>query len=292
MALAPGAPAGATDELFNYRGTLPGVSPGAVYPSNLPNAAGLESLSSRDIEGLLNPPALFPDTSRRAAEVSAGRGIAGSAAAYGTDLRMTDEERIRRIALGEQLLGGAYQRTLPYNITPYQGRQLSLEDQRLQLERDRLNAMIAAGYFERGGRGGGGGGGGGRVGGGGTDFGTSVSRGLTDFPWTDLTRSGGGPSGLGPDLSGVLLGGGSLAGAQTGGYYGNLDFTDYAGPGMDVAGPGIDVAGPGMDFGGDMGGSMSAQDYLDLIGGDFTGGGGGDEAPTTPEEWYYFTGGE
>jgi hypothetical protein len=56
------------------------------------------------INELLNPPEVFADTSRRAAEVSAGRGVAGSAAGFGTALRMTDEERLRRIAMGAGLV--------------------------------------------------------------------------------------------------------------------------------------------------------------------------------------------
>ena len=79
----------------------------AINQARVPNSAALEQQSSTDIAGLLNPPALFPDTSRRAAEVAAGRGVAGSGAAFSTATRMTDEERLRRIALGEQLLSAA-----------------------------------------------------------------------------------------------------------------------------------------------------------------------------------------
>jgi hypothetical protein len=284
MALAPGT-VGGSDTFSFYTGALPGAASGAVYPSNLPNAAGLESLSSRDIESLLNPPSMFPDTNRRAAEVTAGRGVGGSAAAYGTGLRMTDEERIRRMALGEQMLSGAYQRTQPYNITPYQGQQLGLERDRLQLERDRLNAMMAAGYFNRGGAGGAG-----RGGAGGTDFGTSVSRGLTDFPWTDLTAAGGGP-----DLTGVYRGapGGGVTPGPAYQQPGLGGYGDFVAPGMDFPAPGTDVAGAGMNYGGDLGGGMSAQDYIDLIGGDFMGGGGeGGGAPATGLDFWNYDYGE
>lgn len=159
MALAPGA---VGSDVFNYQIGGPtatrriGGTPSPLYPysgvppGGVPGASELEQFSSADIAQLLNPPDLFPDTSRRAAETAAGRGIGGSAAGYGTALRMTDEERIRRMALGEQMLSGAYARNLPFNITPYQREQLNLQ-------RDILNAQIAAGYWSRG-RGGGEGG--------------------------------------------------------------------------------------------------------------------------------------
>jgi hypothetical protein len=103
--------------------------------SRIPGEAGLEQQSSADIAALLNPPAMFPDTSRQAAEVTAGRGVAGSAAAGGTGLRMTDEERLRRIALGQQLLSAATARNpvpplvdpTKFVITPYQQAELDLQ---------------------------------------------------------------------------------------------------------------------------------------------------------------------
>ncbi len=100
----------------------------------IPGAAGLESQSSADIASLLNPPALFPDTSRIAAETAAGRGVSGSGAGYSTAVRMTDEERLKRMALGQQMLGQAYGRNpaappidpLRLGITPYQQQELAL----------------------------------------------------------------------------------------------------------------------------------------------------------------------
>lgn len=125
--------------------------------SRIPRGAELEGMSSDAIAGLLDPPDMFPDTNRRAAEVTAGRGIGGSAAAYGTGLRMTDEERLRRIALGEQLLTGAYGRQPAvgpewFGITPYQQAQLNQQNRLYDL---REAELLAA----RGGGGGGGGGG-------------------------------------------------------------------------------------------------------------------------------------
>src|SRR6266498_3098598 len=88
-----------------------------TLPARIPGQAGLEETSSARINELLNPPALFPDTSRMAAETSAGRGIAGSPAAASTAVRLTDEERLKRIALGEQLFTGAVNRyTLPPEV--------------------------------------------------------------------------------------------------------------------------------------------------------------------------------
>lgn len=257
--------------------TYTGSLPGSVYPANIPNAAGLEVLSSKDIEGLLNPPELFPDTSRRAAEVTAGRGVGGSAAAYGTGLRMTDEERIRRIALGEQLLSGAYARTLPYNLTPEQ-------EARNQLARDLLDAQIAGGYWSRTSRGG--------VGGGGLPgYPAGGMPGLTTRPsppFVDLTGGGvspidlsrysvgGGP--MGPDLSAVLTG------PQTG--VSPLDESYFTDLGWDPYGGG-EYAGEGG--GGATG--VSEQDYYDLIMGGAGGGGSSDFGPPpagVPEDYWYY----
>jgi hypothetical protein len=103
----------------------------------IPGEAGLENQSSTDIASLLNPGYNFPDVNRQSAELAAGRGVPGSAAAYGTGLRMTDEERLRRIALGENLLSGATARNpsapLPnvrdFILTPYEQAELALRQQ-------------------------------------------------------------------------------------------------------------------------------------------------------------------
>lgn len=107
----------------------------AALQSRVPDAAQLEAQSSARIAELLNPPQLFPDVSRRAAELGAARGVPGSAAAWGTGLRMTDEERLRRIALGQNMLTEALGRnplTVPditnFFITPQ--KQAELNEQR------------------------------------------------------------------------------------------------------------------------------------------------------------------
>lgn len=118
-------------------GTAPQYT-GSLGAALVPNAPGLEALSSADIADLLNPPSVFPDVSRQAGELAAARGIPGTAAAAGTGLRMTDEERLRRIALGENLLTGAYGRTLPYAVTPNQQAGIDLNWARLGLDQERL----------------------------------------------------------------------------------------------------------------------------------------------------------
>lgn len=116
-------------------------TPGSIFYGGdiVPQARELEQASSTGIAGLLSPPDMFPDTNRRAAEVTAGRGIAGSSAAFGTGLRMTDEERIRRMALGQQLLSGAYARNTPLTITPAQQAAIDLQNRQLDLQRQQVN---------------------------------------------------------------------------------------------------------------------------------------------------------
>lgn len=98
-----------------------------------PQFGDLESRARVDIGELLNPPYLFPDTSRMAAEAGTMRGVAGSPAAASTAVRMTDEERLRRMALGSQLLTASYERGRPYYdptsliVTPAQRAQNDLQ---------------------------------------------------------------------------------------------------------------------------------------------------------------------
>lgn len=132
----------------------------AANQARIPGAAGLEAQSSADIAALLNPPAMFPEVDRRAAEVSAGRGIAGSSGAGATGVRMTDEERLRRMALGEQFLSAATARNpaapivdpMNFVITPYQ--QAGLDLQRY-LGQQRYSTSPYGGSGFRGGAGGG-----------------------------------------------------------------------------------------------------------------------------------------
>jgi len=79
---------------------------------------------------------LVPDIARQSAELSAGRGVGGSPAGASTAVRMNEQNYLTRLGLANSLLSGESQRSLPYQITPYQQQQLALQQQQLQLERD------------------------------------------------------------------------------------------------------------------------------------------------------------
>lgn len=121
--------------------------------SRIPGAEGLELQSSGIISQLLNPPTVFADVSRRAAEVGAGRGIPGSEAAFGAGLRMTDEERLRRMALGQQMLTGAYARNPTANmpdilqtvITPEEQAEIDARNRALRNQEEQTD--ISRGHF-------------------------------------------------------------------------------------------------------------------------------------------------
>ncbi len=102
------------------------------------------------IQGLITP-GLVPDIARQSAEVTAGRGIAGSPAAASTAVKMSEQDYLQRLGLANQLLSGEASRKLPYDITPYQSSQLTL-----WLEQ--LNRQHPAGGMNFPGGGGGGGG--------------------------------------------------------------------------------------------------------------------------------------
>ncbi len=102
------------------------------------------------IQGLITP-GLVPDIARQSAELTAGRGIAGSPAAASTAVKMSEQDYLQRLGLANQLLSGEASRKLPYDITPYQSSQLSL-----WLEQ--LNRQHPAGGMNFPGGGGGGGG--------------------------------------------------------------------------------------------------------------------------------------
>jgi hypothetical protein len=91
----PNRPDGSNDMLT--LGTVTGAATGAGQYDDDPRLNEI-------INELLNPPEMFTDVSRRAAETAAGRGVAGSDAGFGTALRMTDEERLRRIGMGTGLV--------------------------------------------------------------------------------------------------------------------------------------------------------------------------------------------
>lgn len=78
------------------------------------------------IDQLLTP-GLVPDIARQSAEVSAGRGIAGSPAADSTAVRMSEQNWLQRLGLANTLMSGQTQRDLPYQITPWQKSILELQ---------------------------------------------------------------------------------------------------------------------------------------------------------------------
>jgi len=108
---------------------------------------------SAAIKGLLTP-GLVPDIARQSAEVAGGRGVGGSPAGASTAVRMSEQNWLQRLALGNQLLSGEADRTLPYQITPYQASVLDLQRKQLELQRQLGNKQNERGL---GGLGGGGG---------------------------------------------------------------------------------------------------------------------------------------
>lgn len=133
-----------------YAGTVGGAGPyGPTNPAFPPTAAqppqypGLHPA----ITGLLTP-GLVPDIARQSAEVSAGRGVAGSPAADSTAVRMSEQDYLQRLGLAHTLMGGEAQNLLPYQITPVQSAEI-------QTQRD-----IAGAHYGGGGQNFGGGGGG------------------------------------------------------------------------------------------------------------------------------------
>ena len=119
--------------------------------ARIPGAAALEDASSRAIMELLNPTGRFADTDRQSAELGAIRGIAGSAAGETAGYRMTDEEKLKRLALGQQFLTAADARNpiapidvsdvLGTYITPSQQAQNRLQQEDLRRQRDQFNLL-------------------------------------------------------------------------------------------------------------------------------------------------------
>lgn len=108
--------------------------------NRIPRGNELEGMSSDTIADLLNPPDFFPEVDRRSAELASGRGIAGSPAGFGVGLRMTDDEKLKRIALGQGFLTAASGRNPAIDPqflfqTPQQKAQLELDKQRLDLQK-------------------------------------------------------------------------------------------------------------------------------------------------------------
>jgi hypothetical protein len=120
----------------------------------IPGAAGLEQQSSDVISRLLNPPELYAETSRLGGEYGAIRGVAGSPSAFQTGLRLTRNEQLRDLALGQQMLSAAYERNpaaalpdiLQTVITPEEqaeidarNRAIAAQEEQNQLAREKWN---------------------------------------------------------------------------------------------------------------------------------------------------------
>lgn len=85
----------------------------AQHQANLgriPGAEALEAQSSQNIADLLNPPSQFGEIDVPAASAAVTSGTVGSPFAGITGLNLSETERIRRQALGQQQLTGAYAR--------------------------------------------------------------------------------------------------------------------------------------------------------------------------------------
>lgn len=128
----------------------------AYYQQNalrVPQGAALEQASSDSIAGLLNPPSMFPDVARMSAERGAAVGVPGSPNAFSVGLKMSDDERLKRIALGQQFLSGAYARNpaLPPEfsfLTAGQNEQSSQADRILAMDEDKLKMQQRASELE------------------------------------------------------------------------------------------------------------------------------------------------
>ncbi len=225
MMLAPGAAAGTKDVIGgggatvgnfaapegwgpnqSVAGQTLGMSSGAPSPTLGPTPYGGGPLSP-SIAYLIQQ-GLIPDVARQSAELAGGRGVGGSPAGASTAVRMSEQDYLQRLGLANTLLGGEANRALPYQITPYQARQLQLQEEALQNQRQiaALEAETRRRYGTgRGGYGGGSGGGSGR------------SPQVPSYNW-----GGGGSYSPSNAISDVYFGGGQSLG---GGYQGGQSLT-------------------------------------------------------------------
>ena len=78
--------------------------------NRIPMASELQQQSSQNIAALLNPPTQFGELDVPAASAGVASGTVGSPFAGMTGIRLTENERLRRMGLGEQFLSGALAR--------------------------------------------------------------------------------------------------------------------------------------------------------------------------------------
>lgn len=144
----------------------------AALNSRIPMAPELQQQSSQNIAALLNPPTVFGELDVPAAAAGIASGTYGSPFAGMQGIRLTENERIRRMGLGEQMLTGALARNPAAPIADPQSLVHLLQQQQYGAEqaaqeralRERIaNAQMANAALQRmrgGGYSSGGGGGG------------------------------------------------------------------------------------------------------------------------------------
>lgn len=135
-----------------------GTPPATTITPNagLPTPYGTGPLSPA-IAGLIQP-GLVPDIARMSAEVTAGRGVAGSPAADSTAVKMSEQNYLQRLGLANQLLTGEAGRALPYQVTPLQAAELANRLAVAGMRNFPWGGNIGGNYRSGSGYGGGGGG--------------------------------------------------------------------------------------------------------------------------------------
>lgn len=230
--------------------------------SRIPGGAGLEEISSGNIGSALSGE-LDPSVLWQLAQRSAERGTAtGSPTGPGTNaeyLRSLGLTSLDLMGQGQNWLTQATGRNPGAPIydagnqilTAQQSAQKALEEQRLEMERERLAQQnsLALQQLALQRRSGGGGGGGGYVGGGGSGAGSAIrSNQFPSINWGDLIAYGGGGAPIVPDTGW----GGGGSGDQ--------------GPPIIYGGGGVGDQGPPTWAGGSGGGSWEGdEDWLNAV---------------------------
>lgn len=119
-ASTPASPAGPTvpdfpdyshvQDLINQINATNQAAQQASNVARIPGAADLEAQSSQDIAALLNPPTTFGEIDVPSAARAVQSGTVGSPFAGVTGLNLSENERIRRQQIGQQMLSAAYAR--------------------------------------------------------------------------------------------------------------------------------------------------------------------------------------
>lgn len=107
----------------------------AQHQANLgriPGAEALEAQSSQNIAGLLNPPSQFGEIDVPSAARAVQSGTVGSPFAGVTGIQLSETERLRRQALGQSQLSGAYARNPAAPIADPQALLTLLQQQAFQ----------------------------------------------------------------------------------------------------------------------------------------------------------------